>query len=161
MDESRSNHPGANRDPITGAPGAHPVGVGVGAAAGGIAAGAALGTVTAGPIGTIVGAAVGAIVGGLGGKAIAEHYDPTVEEGYWRENHAKQPYYQKGKEYDDYAPAYRLGGEARSRYPNERFEEAESRLASDYDGMRGNSGLGWSDAKPATRAAWDRMTPEK
>lgn len=33
----------ANRDPLSGAPGAHPVGVG--AAAGGVAAGAAIGTV--------------------------------------------------------------------------------------------------------------------
>ena len=32
-----------------------------------------------GPVGTVVGAAVGAIAGGLGGKAVAEHFDPTVE----------------------------------------------------------------------------------
>ena len=42
----------ANRDPISGAPGAHPVGTGVGAIAGGAAAGAAVGTV-AGPVGTL------------------------------------------------------------------------------------------------------------
>ena len=42
-----------NRDPITGAPGAHPVGTGIGAAAGGVAAGAAAGTVAAGPIGAL------------------------------------------------------------------------------------------------------------
>ena len=69
-----------NLDPITGAPGAHPVGVGLGAAVGGIAAGAAAGTVAAGPLGTVVGAAVGAIAGGLGGKAMAEHFGPTLEE---------------------------------------------------------------------------------
>jgi phage tail tape-measure protein len=67
-----------NLDPITGAAGAHPVGVGLGAAVGGIAAGAAAGTVAAGPLGTVVGAAVGAIAGGLGGKAVAEHFDPTL-----------------------------------------------------------------------------------
>jgi hypothetical protein len=43
----------ANRDPLTGAPGSHPVGTGLGAIAGGAAAGAATGTV-AGPIGTVV-----------------------------------------------------------------------------------------------------------
>ena len=69
-----------NLDPITGAPGAHPVGVGLGAAVGGIAAGAAAGTVAAGPLGTVVGAAVGAIAGGLGGKVVAEHFDPTLAE---------------------------------------------------------------------------------
>jgi phage tail tape-measure protein len=83
MDNDETRQAGTNRDPITGAPGAHPVGVGLGAAAGGIAggiaAGAATGTVAAGPIGTVVGAAVGAVAGGLGGKAVAEHFDPTVE----------------------------------------------------------------------------------
>jgi hypothetical protein len=48
MDKVTTNEPSSNRDPITGAPGAHPVGVGVGAAAGGIAAGAAAGTLAAG-----------------------------------------------------------------------------------------------------------------
>ena len=80
MDFDTSRQVGTNRDPITGAPGAHPVGVGLGAAAGGIAAGAAAGTLAAGPVGTVVGAAVGAVAGGLGGKAVAEHFDPTMEE---------------------------------------------------------------------------------
>lgn len=66
-----------NRDPITGAPGAHPVGTAVGATAGGVAAGAAVGTV-AGPVGTVIGAAVGAIAGGLAGKGVAEEVDPTT-----------------------------------------------------------------------------------
>ena len=79
MDHDTTRQAGTNLDPITGAPGAHPVGVGLGAAAGGIAAGAAAGTVAAGPVGTVVGAAVGAIAGGLGGKAVAEHFDPTVQ----------------------------------------------------------------------------------
>ena len=51
----------ANRDPLTGAPGSHPVGTATGAVAGG-AAGAAVGS-AAGPVGTVVGAAVGAVVG--------------------------------------------------------------------------------------------------
>src|SRR5206468_7106097 len=57
----------ANRDPLTGAPGAHPIGTAAGAVAGGVATGAAVGSV-AGPVGTAVGAAVGAVVGGLAGK---------------------------------------------------------------------------------------------
>ena len=84
MDTDKTRQAGTNPDPITGAPGAHPVGVGLGAAAGGIAggiaAGAAVGTVAAGPVGTVVGAAVGAVAGGLGGKAVAEHFDPTTTE---------------------------------------------------------------------------------
>jgi len=33
-------NPDANRDPVSGAPGAHPVGTGIGAVVGGVAAGA-------------------------------------------------------------------------------------------------------------------------
>ena len=70
------NQQDANRDPITGEPRSHPVGTGAGAALGGAAAGAAVGSV-AGPVGTGIGAAAGAIAGGLGGKAVAEHFNPT------------------------------------------------------------------------------------
>jgi uncharacterized protein (TIGR02271 family) len=66
----------ANRDPLTGEPGSHPVGTGAGAIAGGAAAGAATGTV-AGPVGTGIGAAAGAVAGGLAGKGAAEHFNPT------------------------------------------------------------------------------------
>src|SRR2546426_3175125 len=75
-----SAHPDPeHRDPITHAPGAHPVGVGAGAASAG-AAGAALGAAVGGPIGAVVGAAVGAVAGGLGGKAAAEAVNPTIED---------------------------------------------------------------------------------
>src|SRR6188508_2099662 len=90
-----------NRDPITGAHGAHPVGTGLGAAAGGMAAGAVAGTV-AGPVGTLAGAVVGAVVGGLAGKGVAEMIDPTAEEAYWARNYAGQPYYERGYTYADY-----------------------------------------------------------
>jgi len=148
----------ANLDPITGAPGAHPVGVGIGAAAGGVAAGAVAGTLAAGPIGTAVGAAVGAVVGGLGGKAVAERVDPTGDSEFWRSNHAKQAYYVPGREYDEYAPAYRLGSRDRGLYANKSFDEVEPHLAREYEASKGDSTLGWSEAKHAVRAAWDRMT---
>lgn len=77
-------------DPISGAPGSHPVGTGVGAAAGGAAAGAAIGAI-AGPVGALVGVAVGAVVGGLAGKGVAEMVEPTAEEAYWRENYVGRP----------------------------------------------------------------------
>jgi hypothetical protein len=148
----------ANRDPISGAPGAHPVGVGIGAIAGGAAAGAATGTV-AGPIGTAVGAAVGAVVGGLAGKGVAEKIDPTAEDAYWRENYVHEPYYESGRTYDDYAPAYQAGYETRSRYYTEprTFEEVERDIEAEYNRRRGTSALTWEKAKRPARAAWDRV----
>ena len=77
----------SNPDPLTGQPGAHPVGTGVGAAMAGAAAGAAGGLV-GGPIGAAVGAVVGGVAGGLAGKGVAESIDPTVEDRY---SHGEPP----------------------------------------------------------------------
>lgn len=156
MADERDKKPDANRDPITGAPGSHPVGTGIGAAVGGMAAGAAVGTV-AGPVGTAIGAVAGAIAGGLAGKAAGEAIDPTREDAYWRDNYERQSYYQKGMTYDDYSPAYRLGYEGRSRYSGRKFDDIERDLAKAYESSRGKSRLGWDQAKPATRSAWDRI----
>src|SRR5215207_7498638 len=104
MDENTRNRD-MNPDPITGAPGSHPVGVGVGAAGGG-ATGAAIGTAVGGPIGTAVGAVIGAVAGGLAGKGAAEAIDPTAEDAYWRENHQTQPF-ARNRSYEEYSPAYR------------------------------------------------------
>jgi hypothetical protein len=147
----------ANLDPISGTPGAHPVGTGVGAAAGGIAAGAAVGTV-AGPIGTVVGAAVGAIAGGLAGKGVAEMVDPTAEEAYWRDNYSSRPYVTRGASFGDYGPAYRYGIESYDRYEGHTFEQAEPELMRDWDGAKGSSRLTWDNAKNATRDSWQRLS---
>ncbi|MDB5880525.1 MAG: hypothetical protein JWP43_403 [Ramlibacter sp.] len=143
-----------NRDPITDEPGAHPVGTGVGAT-GGAVAGAAAGAL-GGPIGMAVGGVIGAVVGGLAGKAAAEAVNPTAEEAHWRENYDREPYYQKGRSFDDYAPAYRLGVTSRTRYEGD-WEKAEPQLASEWESARGGSSLSWPDAQPASRAAWDRV----
>ena len=66
----------AHPDPITGEPGAHPVGVGVGAVGAGIA-GAAIGMI-AGPVGALIGAAIGAVAGGLAGKEVASADDEPL-----------------------------------------------------------------------------------
>ena len=116
-----------NRDPISGEPGAHPVGTGLGAAGGGAAAGA-LGGAMAGPVGAAVGAVVGAVAGGLGGKAVAESIDPTAEDAYWRENFHTRPYADRSRRYDHYRPAYRYGWEARSLYSDKSWDEIESEL---------------------------------
>jgi hypothetical protein len=146
----------ANRDPISGTPGAHPVGTGVGAALGGAAAGAAAGTVV-GPVGTIVGAAVGAVVGGLAGKGVAEAIDPTREDAYWRTNFSGRPYVERGSSYDDYGPAYGFGVDAFSRYPGRSFDEIEPDLSQRWATGSGASTLRWNGARDAARDAWNRV----
>lgn len=153
--EVRGKGTDANRDPITGTPGTHPVGTGVGAA-GGAAAGAAFGAV-GGPIGAAVGLVAGAVAGGLAGKGVAEKIDPTVEDAYWKNNYSKRAYAQKNVSYDVYQPAYRTGYEGYTRYPGKKYEEVESALQRDYEKSRANSSLSWDQAKHATRDAWLRV----
>lgn len=147
----------ANRDPMTGAPGSHPVGTGLGAAAGGIAAGAAAGSVV-GPVGTLVGAIAGAVAGGLAGKGIAELIDPTAEEAFWRDNYSDRPYVTSGSTFDDYGPAYRFGVDSYGRYEGGTYEQAEPDLMRDWERAKGTSRLPWENAKHATRDAWQRVS---
>ncbi|WP_411833482.1 hypothetical protein [Pseudoxanthomonas mexicana] len=144
-----------NRDPITGTPGSHPLGVGVGGT-GGAAAGAVIGAMF-GPIGMLVGGAAGALAGAAAGKGVAERIDPTGETEYWRQTYATRPYASKDYDYDrDYAVAYGLGLQARESEPSRRWEEAEGDLAGRWDSTRGQSRLDWESAKPAVRDAWER-----
>ena len=151
---SNNENRDANRDPISGAPGAHPVGTGLGAA-GGAATGAAIGS-AAGPVGTVIGGAVGAVVGGLAGKAAGEAVNPTVEDAYWRDTYANEPYYKKDYTYDDYSPAYRMGYENRQKYAGRNFDDVQNELASDWR-HQGQARMEWNDAKHATKAAWHRV----
>lgn len=142
-----------NPDPLTDEPGAHPVGTGLGAG-GGALAGAAAGAL-AGPAGMAVGTVAGAVLGGLAGKAAAEGINPTVEHAYWRDTYTREPYYTAGRPYDDYAPAYELGWLGVSSYGGS-FDDAQLRLAQDWEARRGGSSLSWPEAAPASRAAWER-----
>lgn len=159
-----------NRDPISGTPGAHPVGTGVGAA-GGAAAGAALGSAVAGPVGTVVGAVVGAVGGGLAGKAAGEAMNPTLETvettspvgdtslqtSYWRNQYSKEPYYQSGQSFEDYEPAYRTGISGYQRHAGKPYDQVVAELENDYNLNQGHSNLTWDRAEAATRAAWHRL----
>jgi hypothetical protein len=99
----------------------------------------------------------GGIGGGLAGKAVAEKIDPTVEEAYWRENYRSRPYYENSYEYEDYAPAYRQGWEARQKYPQRRWDDVEPELGRSWSQTKSKSRLGWERAKSASRDAWDRL----
>src|SRR5438874_10316525 len=73
-----------NTDPLSGAPGAHPIETGVGAALAGAGAGLAVGAL-GGPVGAVIGATVGgAVAGGLAGKGVGELIDPTTEDVWLR-----------------------------------------------------------------------------
>lgn len=158
MDDNKRNlaDADANRDPITGQPGAHPVGTGIGAAGAG-AAGAAIGA-AGGPVGAIVGGVVGAVIGGLIGKSTGEAVNPTVEDEYWQNTYKSRPYVEEGRAYNDYQPAYRTGYEGYGRYyeSGRTYSEVEPHLQRDYETNYSRTGLSWENARHATRDAWER-----
>ncbi len=165
MSDHKHDHHDAdeNRDPISGAKGAHPVGSGLGAAAGGAATGAAVGSV-AGPVGTAVGVIVGGLVGGYIGKGVAEKIDPTEEHDYWRDEHQNRDYVDSNKDYDKhYGPAYQYGWESYGKESESnqgkarRFEDIEGDLGTQWDSNRNEDELEWAQARNATRDSYNRV----
>ncbi len=155
-----------NADMITGEPGSHPIGTGVGAlgvaavgaVAGAAAAGAAIGSI-GGPLGALAGAAVGTVIGGIAGHAVGEKIDPTKEGAYWREAHRNAPYYQDDRDYDrDYKVAYQLGYDARAHHTQAtHFNQVEDAIHLDWERTKGDSRLTWEEAKAAASDAWKRL----
>jgi hypothetical protein len=152
-----TNEQDLNRDPITGAPGAHPLGTGTGATSGG-AAGGVVGLAVGGPVGALIGVAVGAVAGALAGKSAAELVNPTDEETFWRETYVREPYYVNGKAYEYYAPGFRAGWEGRVNHGGRTFVEAEPELMVDYQRGRSELDPSWVEMRPAAQAAWDRVS---
>ena len=145
-----------NPDPITDAPGSHPIETGIGAAIGGAASGAAVGAV-GGPIGAIVGGIVGgAIAGGYAGKGVGELIDPTTEDNWIREYYGSESNKPAGATVDTYRPAYRYGMQAASAHTGKRFEDVETDLRSGWEKSSAQSGMAWDQARGAARHAFDR-----
>ena len=149
------NNPNSNRDLLTDEPGSHPVGTGLGAVAGGAAGGMAAG-ILGGPVGMAVGGIAGAIAGGLAGSTAAEMVNPTAEDAYWRESYLNEPYYEGGRQYEEYRPAYAMGWTSAATYPGE-FDAYDAEMQTRWQNERGNSSLDWNTARIPARAAWDRV----
>ena len=156
MDEQTPKEANTNPDPVTHEPGSHPIGAGVGAAGGGLA-GAAIGAAVGGPVGAAVGAVVGGVAGAYSGKSVAEAINPTQEDEYWREHHHKQEWAGDESSFEHYKPAYKTGYEGVMKYVGKRYHEVEANLARDYEKNDANPAIPWDRARPAVRAAWDRL----
>lgn len=144
-----------NPDPITGEPGSHPVGTGIGAVSG-AATGAAMGS-PGGPVGAVIGGIAGAVTGGLIGKGVEEYFDPTEEAAYWRENYRSSSYYDPSMSYEDYEPAYRSGYTGFGKYYGEgrRFEDVEPDIRRDYEGS--GASMTYDKARNSVKDAYDRL----
>jgi hypothetical protein len=65
-------------------------------------------------------------------------------------------YYSTGRDWSDYAPAYRYGREAFEHHHEARFEQIEAELARDWDRAKAPSRLAWVEARGAVLDAWQR-----
>lgn len=155
-----------NLDPISGAPGAHPVGTGVGTAVGAAAGlgaagaaamtGALAGTAVGGPVGAAAGLLVGGVLGAVAGRAASEQIDPTEEDEHWRSSYTAEPYYDKSKSYEHYAPSYAFGSRSAMEYQESDFEAVEPSLQADYLREHGDD-MAWHEVRQPARSAWQRV----
>jgi hypothetical protein len=144
-----------NADPISNAPGAHPIETGIGAAVVGAVAGAGAG-LAAGPVGTALGAAIGAVAGGYAGKSVGEYIDPTTEDRWLRDNFTSRPYVEPGVPFEEYEPAYRYGGEAECRHGGCGFDQIEGELEQDWNSRMDERSMRWNRARDAVKDGYDR-----
>jgi hypothetical protein len=92
----------------------------------------------------------------VGSAAGSAFDDDTDFRSDWQSNYASL-----GGNYDDYAPAYRYGSEARGKYRNSDWSDVENDLRSDWDSRYGKGGPStWDKFKAAVRRGWDKMTPD-
>ena len=144
-----------NADPITNAPGSHPIEAGIGAAAAGAAAGMAVGAF-AGPVAAAVGAAAGAIVGGYAGKGVGEMIDPTIEDKWLRDNFESRLYVLADETFENYQPAYRYGAEAEYRYGDVEFNAIVDDLEKEWAKSEGYPRMTWPRARDAVKDGYER-----
>ena len=143
-----------NPDPITDAPGSHPIETGVGAALGGAATGAALGAAI-GPPGVVLGTIAGAVVGGFAGKGVGELIDPTTEDNWIREWLAGRD---RGALDDEKATkAYRFGLREEANHPTETFDAAEPQLRAKWERQRDRDDPRWEDVSGSARAGFEKL----
>ena len=135
----------------------HLLGAGSAALAGG-AAGAALGAVVAGPAGLAVGAAAGGAIGALVGERASEAADKRQDLGHFQQIFHTMPYYVDGRDWHDYAPAYRYGLDTHDSYRGEVARDTEPRLHVGWESAGGfGSRLTWVEARPAVQHAWQSL----
>lgn len=80
---------------------------------------------------------------------------PGSEAAYWQGAFLDEPYFEAGRGFEDYGPAYELGWTGYHTYGGE-FDTAGRVLANDWLVQKGVSTLAWEEARPACRAAWQR-----
>lgn len=89
-----------------------------------------------------------------------KHRDPQrqdaagIELDHFRATYRDAAYYSSGRDWQDYAPAYRYGHAAFQRHRGQRFEQIERLLEQHWNEARPPSRLAWTEARGAVQDAW-------
>ena len=111
--------------------------------------------VVAGSLGVAGGPPLGAAADGLARPGAS--VDAGVESRHWRSHFRHQPDYLQAYTFGDYAPAYLTGYQGYARLAGNRYDRIEHVLRMEFEAKRAGSGLSWLEARPAIRAAWERV----
>jgi hypothetical protein len=84
--------------------------------------------------------------------------DLAAEDDYWREHFSSRYYVEDEFKFADYAPAFRLGCQARFRFPAREWGEIEPLLKRAWPRAGKLSRLDWTRAQLAARDAWERCS---
>ena len=100
-------------------------------------------------------------------KQTHQSIDKNAENRYWQNQFRNENYYEAGRQYEDYEPAYRAAIEGYGRYRDGHpgfskasFDQAEPSLRADYERLEDSARLGWDKARRAAKAAWHRLEQE-
>lgn len=85
-------------------------------------------------------------------KAASSEEDRDLEQ--FRATFRDADYYSTGRDWHDYAPAYRYGRDAFVHHAGQRFDDVERTLEEHWNDVRAVSRLVWAEARGAVRDAW-------
>jgi uncharacterized protein (TIGR02284 family) len=80
---------------------------------------------------------------------------PDSEMKYWLDAYTSEPYFEEGRHFEDYSPAYEIGWTGYHDYGGQ-FDTADCVMATDWTVRKCISSLSWEQARAASRAAWQR-----
>lgn len=83
--------------------------------------------------------------------------DWTDHEAHYLSAFRDAPYFSSGRNWMDYAPAYRYGYENYRRHDGRHFEDVEAQLQQEWETGRATSRLAWAEARGPIRDIWRRL----
>lgn len=83
--------------------------------------------------------------------------DWSEHEAHYQRTFRDAPYYSSGRDWMDYAPAYRYGYERYAGQAGRHFEDIETQLEADWETGRAASRLAWAEARGPIRDIWRRL----